>query len=124
MGESFLAPGMNKVGLSWGVQLPQPAGRGACEHGLVSPTLDKNECLGGGPSPCSHSCHNAPGHFSCSCPSGFTLAWDHRNCRGEQPRDSASQSQPRMQLSPQGRTPEGSAYYGGSIFQKILMLRW
>lgn len=113
---------MNKLGLSWGAQLPHPAGRGACEHGLVSPTPDKNECLGG-PSPCSHACHNATGHFSCPCPTGFTLAWDHRNCRDEHPRDSTSQSLARVQPSPQGRTPEGRAYYGGSIFQ-ILTLRW
>ncbi|KAM6184061.1 hemicentin-2 [Erethizon dorsatum] len=42
--------------------------------------MDRDECTGG-PSPCSHSCHNVPGHFSCSCPAGFTLAWDKRNCR-------------------------------------------
>ncbi|XP_076984267.1 hemicentin-2 [Tamandua tetradactyla] len=42
--------------------------------------VDRDECSGG-PSPCSHSCHNAPGRFSCSCPAGFTLAWDKRNCR-------------------------------------------
>ncbi|XP_073909095.1 hemicentin-2 isoform X2 [Castor canadensis] len=42
--------------------------------------VDRDECSGG-PSPCSHSCHNAPGHFSCSCPEGFTLTWDGRNCR-------------------------------------------
>jgi hypothetical protein len=48
----------------------------------ISPYPDRDECSGG-PSPCSHSCHNAPGHFSCSCPEGFTLTWDGRNCRGE-----------------------------------------
>uniref|UniRef100_H0XNP2 Hemicentin-2 n=1 Tax=Otolemur garnettii TaxID=30611 RepID=H0XNP2_OTOGA len=42
--------------------------------------VDRDECSGG-PSPCSHSCLNAPGRFSCSCPAGFTLAWDDRNCR-------------------------------------------
>ncbi|KAM6170210.1 hemicentin-2 [Rhynchocyon petersi] len=42
--------------------------------------VDRDECSGG-PSPCSHSCHNAPGHFSCSCPLGFTLAWDNRDCK-------------------------------------------
>ncbi|KAM7093056.1 hemicentin-2 [Molossus nigricans] len=42
--------------------------------------VDRDECSSG-PSPCSHSCHNAPGHFSCSCPAGFTLAGDDRNCR-------------------------------------------
>lgn len=43
---------------------------------------DRDECLGG-PSPCSHACHNAPGRFSCSCPAGFALAKDGRNCKGE-----------------------------------------
>ncbi|XP_008579907.1 PREDICTED: hemicentin-2 [Galeopterus variegatus] len=42
--------------------------------------VDRDECSGG-PSPCSHSCHNMPGRFACSCPAGFTLAWDDRNCR-------------------------------------------
>ncbi|XP_012372192.1 hemicentin-2 [Octodon degus] len=42
--------------------------------------VDRDECVGG-PSPCSHSCHNVPGRFSCSCPVGFTLAWDERTCR-------------------------------------------
>ncbi|XP_057580791.1 hemicentin-2 [Hippopotamus amphibius kiboko] len=42
--------------------------------------VDRDECSGG-PSPCSHSCHNAPGRFSCSCPAGFALAGDERTCR-------------------------------------------
>ncbi|XP_069861249.1 hemicentin-2 [Dipodomys merriami] len=42
--------------------------------------VDTDECSGV-PSPCSHSCHNAPGRFSCSCPEGFALAWDGRSCR-------------------------------------------
>ncbi|XP_029776920.1 hemicentin-2, partial [Suricata suricatta] len=42
--------------------------------------VDRDECSDG-PSPCSHSCHNAPGRFSCSCPAGFALASDGRNCR-------------------------------------------
>ncbi|XP_066112042.1 hemicentin-2 isoform X1 [Saccopteryx bilineata] len=42
--------------------------------------VDRDECSGG-PGPCSHSCHNAPGRFSCSCPPGFALARDDRTCR-------------------------------------------
>lgn len=65
-----------------------PAGRRACEcrlPELCPPTPhspDRDECSEG-PNPCSHSCHNAPGRFSCSCPAGFALARDDRNCRGE-----------------------------------------
>ncbi|XP_061289826.1 hemicentin-2 isoform X2 [Bos javanicus] len=42
--------------------------------------VDRDECSDS-PRPCSHSCHNAPGRFSCSCPVGFTLARDERTCR-------------------------------------------
>ncbi|XP_063100238.1 hemicentin-2 isoform X2 [Cavia porcellus] len=42
--------------------------------------VDRDECTDG-PSPCSHSCHNVPGRFFCSCPAGFTLTWDDRTCR-------------------------------------------
>uniref|UniRef100_G3UN16 Hemicentin-2 n=2 Tax=Loxodonta africana TaxID=9785 RepID=G3UN16_LOXAF len=42
--------------------------------------IDRDECSDG-PSPCSHFCHNAPGRFSCSCPAGFTLAWNSRDCK-------------------------------------------
>ncbi|KAB0366601.1 hypothetical protein FD754_010757, partial [Muntiacus muntjak] len=42
--------------------------------------VDRDECSDR-PRPCSHSCHNAPGRFSCSCPAGFALARDRRTCR-------------------------------------------
>ncbi|KAM9722140.1 hemicentin-2 isoform 3-T3 [Dama dama] len=42
--------------------------------------VDRDECSDR-PRPCSHSCHNAPGRFSCSCPAGFALARDGRTCR-------------------------------------------
>lgn len=67
-------PGMD--GLSW------PSGWRACECRPPALPPDRDECSGS-PSPCSHSCHNAPGHFSCACPAGFALARDERNCRGE-----------------------------------------
>lgn len=78
--------------------------------------LDKDECSGG-PSPCSHTCRNAPGRFSCSCPAGFSLAWDRRNCRGEQPGEvssvlpSVQSSGPRFQRQAQA--------CGGAHFWKI-----
>lgn len=57
---------------------------GADHQSSVPPPCppDRDECSEG-PTPCSHSCHNAPGRFSCSCPLGFALARDDRNCRGE-----------------------------------------
>nr|KAF6314649.1 hemicentin 2 [Myotis myotis] len=42
--------------------------------------VDGDECASG-PSPCSHSCHNAPGRSSCAGPAGFALAGDDRHCR-------------------------------------------
>lgn len=58
-----------------------PEGLGAQTTSSPHPP-DRDECSGG-PSPCSHSCHNGPGRFSCSCPAGFALAGDDRSCRGE-----------------------------------------
>ncbi|KAM9325336.1 hemicentin-2 [Gastrophryne carolinensis] len=31
--------------------------------------------------PCSHTCQNVLGSFFCSCPAGYSLAMDNRNCR-------------------------------------------
>lgn len=62
--------------------------RASWQEGLGTQTTgfpcppDRDECSDG-PSPCSHSCHNGPGRFSCSCPAGFALAGDDRSCRGE-----------------------------------------
>ncbi|XP_056395554.1 LOW QUALITY PROTEIN: hemicentin-2 [Hyla sarda] len=56
---------------------------GACPGGFIqsadSYCTDIDECdlrrL------CSHICQNNPGSFLCSCPAGYTLAMDNRNCR-------------------------------------------
>lgn len=53
-------------------------------HGQInnqSLLLDINECAVS--SLCSHGCHNTNGSFHCSCPGGFFLASDRRNCIGE-----------------------------------------
>ena len=41
---------------------------------------DDNECER--LKPCSDFCHNSPGSFACSCPFGYTLDIDGRNCLG------------------------------------------
>lgn len=72
--------------LAWTREASQPGladGRAcACRPPALPTPPDRDECSGG-PSPCSHACHNVPGRFSCSCPTGFALAEDDRNCRGE-----------------------------------------
>ncbi|CAJ0944218.1 unnamed protein product [Ranitomeya imitator] len=56
---------------------------GACPAGFVlsgdSYCTDIDEC--DLRRPCSHTCHNTLGSFSCSCPVGYNLAPDTRNCR-------------------------------------------
>ena len=42
---------------------------------------DLNECLLGVHS-CSHSCHNTPGSYECSCDDGYQLSTDKRHCLG------------------------------------------
>ena len=42
---------------------------------------DDNECER--LKPCSDFCHNSPGSFACSCPFGYTLDIDGRNCLGK-----------------------------------------
>lgn len=43
--------------------------------------LDEDECAVG--SPCTHSCNNIMGGFSCACPSGFTMSAESNTCQGQ-----------------------------------------
>lgn len=43
--------------------------------------LDEDECAVD--SPCSHSCNNIMGGFSCACPSGFTISTESNTCQGQ-----------------------------------------
>ncbi|KAG8536274.1 hypothetical protein GDO81_026759, partial [Engystomops pustulosus] len=56
---------------------------GACPVGFVqtgdSYCADIDEC--DLRRPCSHTCQNNLGSYSCSCPAGHVLATDNRNCR-------------------------------------------
>nr|XP_015827628.2 hemicentin-1 [Nothobranchius furzeri] len=53
-----------------------------CPKGFVLDTTsycaDEDECAL--QSPCSHSCNNIMGGFSCSCPSGFTISAETNTC--------------------------------------------
>ena len=42
--------------------------------------VDIDECSGS--HGCSHTCNNLPGTYRCSCPSGYTLEANGRNCKG------------------------------------------
>lgn len=44
-------------------------------------SLDEDECAVD--SPCSHSCNNIMGGFSCACPSGFTISTESNTCQGQ-----------------------------------------
>ncbi|XP_016112004.1 hemicentin-1 [Sinocyclocheilus grahami] len=61
-----------------------PEGNGeTCPKGFVLDTAsycaDEDECAVD--SPCSHSCNNIMGGFSCACPSGFTISTESNTCR-------------------------------------------
>src|SRR4029434_2070977 len=42
---------------------------------------DEDECEVG--SPCSHSCNNIMGGFSCTCPTGFSISPKSHTCQGQ-----------------------------------------
>ncbi|KAJ8413768.1 hypothetical protein AAFF_G00063660 [Aldrovandia affinis] len=66
------------------VSLLIPDGEGdTCPQGFVlNPALycaDEDECVA--QSPCSHSCNNVMGGFSCACPSGFSISPHSNTCQ-------------------------------------------
>ncbi|KAG7241454.1 hypothetical protein INR49_025655 [Caranx melampygus] len=61
-----------------------PDGYGdTCPKGFILDTAsycaDEDECAL--QSPCSHSCNNIMGGFSCACPSGFTISTETNTCQ-------------------------------------------
>ncbi|KAM6944598.1 hemicentin-1 [Lycodopsis pacificus] len=61
-----------------------PDGYGdTCPKGFIVDTAsycaDEDECAL--QSPCSHSCNNIMGGFSCACPSGFTISTETNTCQ-------------------------------------------
>ncbi|KAA8592798.1 hypothetical protein FQN60_018253 [Etheostoma spectabile] len=61
-----------------------PDGYGeTCPKGFILDTAsycaDEDECVL--QSPCSHSCNNIMGGFSCACPSGFTISTETNTCQ-------------------------------------------
>uniref|UniRef100_A0A8C4IV11 Hemicentin-2 n=1 Tax=Dicentrarchus labrax TaxID=13489 RepID=A0A8C4IV11_DICLA len=63
-----------------------PDGYGdTCPKGFTLDTAsycaDEDECAL--QSPCSHSCNNIMGGFSCACPSGFTISSETNTCQGK-----------------------------------------
>ncbi|KAL7987273.1 hypothetical protein Chor_006192 [Crotalus horridus] len=53
----------------------------------VSFLADVNECeiykLEGAPRLCMHACINTPGSYHCSCPPGYKLFNNGKNCEGD-----------------------------------------
>lgn len=52
-----------------------------CDQNYYFFFLDEDECAVD--SPCSHSCNNIMGGFSCACPSGFTISTESNTCQGQ-----------------------------------------
>ncbi|XP_076126836.1 hemicentin-1 [Alosa pseudoharengus] len=64
------------------LMLPDGDGE-SCPNGFVLDTAsyctDEDECAVG--SPCSHSCNNIMGGFSCTCPTGFSISPKSHTCQ-------------------------------------------
>ncbi|XP_056628956.1 hemicentin-1 isoform X2 [Triplophysa dalaica] len=64
------------------IHVPEGDGE-TCPKGFVLDTAsycaDEDECAVG--SPCTHSCNNIMGGFSCACPSGFTMSAESNTCQ-------------------------------------------
>ncbi|KAG8447614.1 hypothetical protein GDO86_014935 [Hymenochirus boettgeri] len=81
---SSYLPGSEELRFQLTASLREGLNGGSCPLGFTysaeSYCTDEDECDLHN-NPCSHSCHNNIGSFFCSCPVGFTLAPDGRNCR-------------------------------------------
>uniref|UniRef100_A0A8C5QBV6 Hemicentin 2 n=1 Tax=Leptobrachium leishanense TaxID=445787 RepID=A0A8C5QBV6_9ANUR len=80
---STYLPGAEELLFQLKASLRQGMHGGACPVGFIqsgeSYCTDEDECENH--MPCSHTCHNMLGSFSCSCPSGYMLSADRQNCR-------------------------------------------
>ncbi|XP_025060802.1 hemicentin-2 [Alligator sinensis] len=83
--EASFDPASEELRFQLGTSLHAGANGDQCPQGFTKDPqqhycLDQNECAAPR-RPCSHTCHNSVGSFSCSCPGGYTLALDRRKCR-------------------------------------------